>query len=445
MPRLPRLVVCGALLLFGVVSIANAEPPADDPVDAKLKAVDEFIEANRDEFDYDAYVAFVGGLLEDLDLATLSVDQLQKARRLFQTSPEHQARAITRLDALADGPGTEGAKAAVMHFQMNAYGDAAVASASLRRALGHQALSDTLTDAGTVRALFGSIGDADEATLHDLRDEVVALADHLTEATPREALYGTIDYMTALQKAGVDAATRDAVRGRLSSLYEQGAAAFRAEDDERQAEFLDRAKRFVNGAFARGELIDHPAPELHFTWSSGDEPISSLADLQGKVVVLDFWATWCGPCVGSFPNVRELQAHYDGYDVAIVGVTSLQGRHYPGEGGAVVDCEGDPAREHALMAEYIPRKEITWRIAFSEEEVFNPEYGVRGIPHVAIIDPEGQVRHNNLHPADPKAEKLALIDALLTEAGKRVPPPPVETTEPADEEPADHADDDGDG
>jgi len=179
--------------------------------------------------------------------------------------------------------------------------------------------------------------------------------------------------------------------------------------------------------------MDHPAPAVNFGWSSGDKPIKNLADLKGKVVVVDFWATWCGPCVGSFPDVRELQKRYDGYDVAIVGITSLQGKHYPGDKAEAIDTEGDPQKEYGLMKEYIGKKDITWAIAFSEQEVFNPDFGVRGIPHVAIIDPEGVVRYNNLHPSDPLKQKAEKIDGLLKKAGLPAPPPVAEEPKAEDE------------
>jgi hypothetical protein len=66
---------------------------------------------------------------------------------------------------------------------------------------------------------------------------------------------------------------------------------------------------------------------------------------------------------------------------------------------------------------------MTWRVAFTEEDVFNPDYGVNGIPHVAIIDPEGKVRYNGLHPAVPLKEKADKIDALLKAAGLATPAP----------------------
>lgn len=160
-------------------------------------------------------------------------------------------------------------------------------------------------------------------------------------------------------------------------------------------------------------LVGKPAAPLHFSWASRDG-FKTLADLRGKVVVLDFWATWCGPCVASFPQMRELTAHYRGLDVVILGVTSLQGRII-GLRPEPIDTTDNPKKEMALMTDYIQAKDITWAIAFSDEEVFNPDYGIRGIPHIAIVAPDGTLRHSGLHPSMPHAEKVGKIDALLRE------------------------------
>ncbi|PAW65192.1 MAG: hypothetical protein B9S34_11355 [Opitutia bacterium Tous-C1TDCM] len=170
---------------------------------------------------------------------------------------------------------------------------------------------------------------------------------------------------------------------------------------------------------AQAALVGQTAPALNFKWSSG-APLKTLAELKGKVVVLDFWATWCGPCISSFPQVRELTAHYKGADVVVLGVTSIQGS-VSNLGPSKIDTRNDPAREMALMADFIKAKDITWTVAFSEEPVFNPAYGVNGIPHMAIIAPDGTVRHTGMHPASPHAEKVRKIDALLKEFGKPVP------------------------
>ena len=75
------------------------------------------------------------------------------------------------------------------------------------------------------------------------------------------------------------------------------------------------------------------------------------------------------------------------------------------------------------MAEFMKAKDMTWRVAFSKQEVFNADYGVNGIPHVAIIDAKGIVRYNGLHPAQAPLEKMAKIDGLLKEAGLPAPAP----------------------
>ena len=182
---------------------------------------------------------------------------------------------------------------------------------------------------------------------------------------------------------------------------------------------LDMLEKQKAAKATQAALIGQPAPPIHFTWSDSGE-LKTLADLKGKVVVIDFWATWCGPCISSFPQVRELTAHYADSDVVVLGVTSLQGRVSNLE-AKPINTKDDPAKEIELTAKFKTAKDMTWTVVISEESVFNPAYGITGIPSVVIIDPAGTVRYNGLHPASPLAEKTAKIDALLQEFNLPVP------------------------
>ncbi|MBY0308857.1 MAG: TlpA family protein disulfide reductase [Phycisphaerales bacterium] len=199
----------------------------------------------------------------------------------------------------------------------------------------------------------------------------------------------------------------------------------------------DTVKRAKSG-FARGEFLDRPAPAVPFDWSS-DGKLKNIAELKGNVVVLDFWATWCGPCVASFPNIRDLVARYDaaGSPVRVIGVTSPQGFHMQRslEAGAKsqrIDCKENPQKEYELMPQFMKDMNMTWTVGFTPDGCFNPNFGVNGIPHLAIIDAEGKVRYNGLHPMHAKdvADK---IDALLKEANLKAPAEPMAAPEQKDE------------
>src|SRR5262249_59863938 len=68
------------------------------------------------------------------------------------------------------------------------------------------------------------------------------------------------------------------------------------------------------------DMIGKPAPEIAGEFALNGKP-TKLADLKGKVVLLDFWAVWCGPCIATFPHLREWNEKYKDKGLEIVGLT----------------------------------------------------------------------------------------------------------------------------
>jgi len=133
-------------------------------------------------------------------------------------------------------------------------------------------------------------------------------------------------------------------------------------------------------------------------------------------VVIDFWATWCGPCIRAFPHVRELAARYKGSEVVFLGVTSIQGR-ISNLQAKPIDTTGNQAKELELLGQFVKAKEMTWPVAVSQEPVFNPAYGVVGIPQITVITPDGKVRRS----LSPHELDTVFIDSLLKEFNLTVP------------------------
>jgi thiol-disulfide isomerase/thioredoxin len=144
---------------------------------------------------------------------------------------------------------------------------------------------------------------------------------------------------------------------------------------------------FFESELALARLVGGPAPDL-VAAQMIDGQLRSLSELRGKVVLLDFWAMWCSPCLAAFPHLRGFQSKYGGKGFEIIGVTRFYGRS---------DKEDDLSREHELksLRDYKGRYQLSYPCLVAKmDDVTNEDrYSVISLPTIILIDRLGHVRH----------------------------------------------------
>lgn len=139
-----------------------------------------------------------------------------------------------------------------------------------------------------------------------------------------------------------------------------------------------------------GGVERRPAPD--FTLPDLDGNPVSLADLRGKTVVIDFWATWCPPCVFQVPELNKLwRDHRHRGDLAVIGVA--------------VDVEGAE-----VVGPWVEEQRVEYTILIGDEALAR-EFGAMGFPTLVVVSPEGNLESS--HVGLIEEEELAEIVAAL--------------------------------
>lgn len=115
------------------------------------------------------------------------------------------------------------------------------------------------------------------------------------------------------------------------------------------------------------EMVEAPAFTAQ-TLSGGEV---SLSDYAGKVIFLNFWATWCGPCKAEMPTMEDLYTDLQNEDFVVIAVNQQE--------------------EAEIVQDFIDGTGFTFPIILDSDGIINVQYGIRGIPTTFIIDTDGNV------------------------------------------------------
>ena len=146
-------------------------------------------------------------------------------------------------------------------------------------------------------------------------------------------------------------------------------------DIVREHERLEQLERTAIGAMFTDFTIEH---------GNADGSPVSLSDYvgKGKYVLVDFWASWCGPCKEEMPVLKEVYKRFKGDKFEIVGI-------------AVSDKRADTEA-------IVPELGITWPVIYDAQSIPTEIYGVNAIPHIILFGPDGRIVAREL-----RGEKIA--------------------------------------
>src|SRR5256885_2694845 len=232
------------------------------------------------------------------------------------------------------------------------------------------------------RALASAPNDQQRAQIHDLRGDIL-----LQTGDPKKMAAAESEYRTSLQ---LDSSEPLYHLKLAIALFKQ------SRDSEGQQEISS----YVNVAPAGSEYISYSrklaanprrarenfAPEFSLTTVKGEA--LSLNDLGGRIVVLDFWATWCPPCRESVPELKDMTRKYSPEKLVLISISADQ--------------------DEKQWREFIAKKNMDWAQYWDRDGKMRKLMNVHAFPTYLVIDPDGVIRERivGMNPQDSIVHRL---------------------------------------
>jgi thiol-disulfide isomerase/thioredoxin len=367
-----RLFSCLLVMAFAVPAIAD-EPATEDAATPAAESIEDQVKAAPNDTDlFNKYM----------------MQNLVPLQRLMQQDPDAASEKLAEMRAFVETLTADEDKAKAMHSRARDafdYYEQRVALAKTTVKELKAKLRKNANDAETIKLLIA---------------KTTQEAGSLASSDPDKAekmLSGAKEFLASIGEKAEDDAAKTAL------------------------ETVDRAFSRLESSIANAkklaELIGSDAAPLKVdAWVNG-EPLTD-EDLKGKVVLLDFWAVWCGPCIATFPHLRELHEEFADKGLEIIGLTNYYNYTWDADAGRPARQTGaekaTPEQEQEMLAKFAESNNLHHRIALQKDRELSEYYAVTGIPHVVVIDQEGKIQLVRVGSGDENARDIkAKIEELL--------------------------------
>ena len=155
----------------------------------------------------------------------------------------------------------------------------------------------------------------------------------------------------------------------------------------------DGVKKFAADKLQALDSLEKPL-ELAFTAVDGRKV--DIKDLRGKVVLVDFWATWCGPCIAELPNVKRVYAELHAKGFEVIGVTLENANLAANDSPAQAAAKLEKAKQK--LVDFTTKEQMPWPQHFDGKywkNEFSTKFGISLIPSMFLIDQNGRVVSTN--------------------------------------------------
>ena len=274
---------------------------------------------------------------------------------------------ILAKDSLTKGQTTDAVKAKVEFVRQLAridasYKDELASLPQLCKEKGLDALAEELEVFNFVNEYMSALQSGNKGNARKALDQMIAKGETEGKKITKELAQG-LEFVLQYAEYALE-------KEQVAEVYEKALNLFKNAEDES----IVRAGKALEGTLRRAQL---PGNEMLVGGTFIDDTEYKAEDYAGKTVLIDFWATWCGPCRGEIPNVKKLYAYYHEKGFEIIGISS--------------------DRDVETLKKFIEKEEMPWKQIMRDKalvadgQTMGSYYGVTGIPTMILIGPDGKV------------------------------------------------------